>query len=250
MESVRVKMRRLAIFVEGYTELLFVDRLICEIAEKSHIAIQHRQIRGGGRNSGIAKKFIELQAPVVKPNHSLYFLIVDCGGEDLVRQRIQEEHSSLTSKSYEKIIGLRDVFPKFTHADIPKLKKGLQYGIKTSLTPVQFILSEMELEAWFLAEYNHFQHVDAMLTTDTILNQLGFDPENEDMTLRLSPANDLIAAYNLVGKAYIKGDATVTVDKLDYEHIYTILRSRISSLNELLDAIDKFIAPSLPTHIT
>ena len=239
-------MRRLAIFVEGYTELLFVDRLICEIAEIKHVAIQHRQIRGGGANSGVPKKFIELQAPVLTPNHSLYFLIVDCGGEDQVRQRIQEEHEKLTTKGYERVIGLRDVYPNFTHAQIPTLKRGLRYGIKTSLTPVQFILSVMELEAWFLAEYSHFQHVDATLTVDVIRSQLGFDPENDDMTRRLSPANDLIDAYNLIGSAYKKGDPKATLDKLDYAHLYAVLPSRIPELKELIDAIDAFIEPSLP----
>lgn len=239
-------MRRLAIFVEGYTELLFVDRLICEIAEKNQIAIQLRQIRGGGGSSGKPKKFIELQIPLWTLHHSLYFLIVDCGGEDLVRQRISEEHESLTGKGYEKIIGLRDVFPKFTHAQIPALKRGLRYGIKTSLAPVQFVVSTMELEAWFLAEYNHFQHVDVMLTVDTIRSKLGFDPTSDDMTSRISPAKDLIAAYNLVGKKYKKGNAKETVDRLDYEHLYAVLRSRIPELEELIDAIVTFIQPSIP----
>ena len=237
-------MRRLAIFVEGYTELLFVDRLIQEIAEKSKIAIQHRKIRGGGKKSGLSKRIVELQTPVTSSQQSLYFLIVDCGGESLVAQRIREEHESLTSSGYEKILGLRDVFPTFSHADIPKLKQGLRYGVKTSLTPVQFILSVMELEAWFLAEHNHFLQIDPMLTAEMIRSHLGFDPAADDMTTRLTPARDLVSAYNIASKIYTKGDAKITVDKLDYEHLYTVLRERIPELRELLDAIDSFIKPT------
>ncbi len=238
-------MRRLAIFVEGYTELLFVDRLIQEIAEKSNIFITHRKIRGGGRKSGIPKKIIELQTSISTPLQTLYFLIVDCGGEDLVAQRIHEEHESLTRNGYEKILGLRDVFPKFSHADIPRLKRTLRYGIKTSWIPVQFILSVMELEAWFLAEYNHFLHVDTTLTVSVIRSQLGFDPVTDDMASRLTPAIDLASAYNIAGKTYTKGDAKATVDKLDFEHLYATLRDRIPELRELLDAIDGFIKPIL-----
>lgn len=234
-------MRRLAIFVEGYTELLFVDRLIQEIAEKSKIAIQHRKIRGGGKKSGLSKKIVELQTPVTTSRQSLYFLIVDCGGDNLVAQRIREEHESLTSIGYEKILGLRDVFPAFSHADIPKLKQGLRYGVKTSLTPVQFILSVMELEAWFLAEHNHFLQIDTMLTPEVIRSNLGFDPAADDMTTRLTPAKDLVSAYNIAGKIYTKGDAKTTVDKLDYEYLYTELIERIPELRELLDAINIFI---------
>jgi hypothetical protein len=237
-------MRKLAVFVEGYTELLFVDRLIFEIAERSQVAIQHRKILGGGSKSGKPRRLIELKAPTLTPQHILFFLIVDCGGEDLVRQRIQEEHGYLSKAGYEKIIGIRDVFPKYSRADIPKLKTGLKYGIKTGLIPVQFVLSVMELEAWFLAEYNHFPKVDSALTIEAIHKHLGFDPANDDMTTRAEPANDLAAAYAIVGKSYFKGDAQSTIDKLDFEHLYVALRDRISQLNELITAIDSFIEPS------
>lgn len=241
-------MRRLAIFVEGYTELLFVDRLIREIAEKSKIAIHLQKIRGGGARSGYTKKKIELQIPVITSLQSLYVLVVDCGGDQLVAQRIHDEHESLTNKGYEKILGLRDVFPNFSHADIPKLKKGLRYGIKTSLAPVQFILSTMELEAWFLAEHNHFLQIDPILTAYMIRSRLGFNPATDDMTNRLAPAQDLANAYNIVGKSYVKGDARVTVDKLNYEHLYTVLRDRIPALKDLLDAIDSFIQTKVTTQ--
>jgi hypothetical protein len=236
-------MRRLAIFVEGYTELLFVDRLIQEIAEKSKIAIHLRKIRGGGKKSGLSKRIIELQTPEITSNQSLYFLIVDCGGEESVAQRIRDEHEPLTSRGYEKILGLRDVFPNFSHADIPKLKRLLRYGVKTNLAPVQFVLSVMELEAWFLAEHNHFLHIHTMLTAEMIRSNLGFNPATDDMTTRLAPAQDLVSAYNIAGKSYTKGEAKTTVDKLDYEHLYTVLRDRIPELRELLDAIDDFIQP-------
>ena len=116
-------MRRIAIFVEGYTELVFLDKLIGEIAEAHQIAIHHRKIRGGGIGSGVAKHYIELQTPLINEEKSLYFLLIDCGGDQQVSQRIREEHSNLTKSGYEKIIGLRDVYPQFSHADIPKLRK-------------------------------------------------------------------------------------------------------------------------------
>lgn len=237
-------MRKLAIFVEGYTELLFIDRLICEVAEKNEIAIQHTQIRGGGARSGKPKRFVELQTPVLTPEQSLYFLIADCGGEDAVAQRIRDEHESLSKAGFEKVIGLRDVYPKFTRHEIPKLRLGLRYGVKTSLIPVQFVLSAMEIEAWFLAEYNHFQNVDPLLTVETIQSHLGFDPVNEDMTNRAEPANDLAAAYALVGKSYVKGNAKSNVDRLDFAHLYAALPNRIAELNELVTAIDVFLESS------
>lgn len=117
-------MRRMAIFVEGYTELLFIDRLIREIATQKQIVIEHKKIRGGGKRSGIPT-YVEILKAAADNGESLYVLIMDCGGEHLVAQRIREEHLYLDKKGYESIIGLRDVFPKFSRDEIPReaLKK-------------------------------------------------------------------------------------------------------------------------------
>ena len=40
-------MNKLAVFVEGYTEVVFIERLIEEIAGKQNVRIEHRKIRGG-----------------------------------------------------------------------------------------------------------------------------------------------------------------------------------------------------------
>lgn len=234
-------MRRLAIFVEGRTELLFVDRLIREIAESRKIAIQHNKIRGGGRDGKTPKSIIVLQTPSVTSDNALYVLIVDCGGEQLVAQRVREEHAYLTNKGYELVVGLRDVYPKFTQQDVPKLRHYLKYGIKTSLAPVEFLLAVMEIEAWFLAEYNHFPLIDPAITVDSIRSVLGFDPVNDHPSDRLSPASDMVAAYAIGGKAYVKGDAASTITLLDYAHVYEVLRNKIPDLSRLLDIIDRFV---------
>lgn len=236
-------MRRIAIFVEGYTELVFLDKLIREIAEVHEIAIHHRQIKGGGSKSGYAKRYIELQTPLIDEQKSLYFLLVDCRGDHQVSQRIREEHVSLTKLGYEKIIGLRDVYPCFSHTDIPKLKSGLRYGIKSNLAPVKFILSVMEIEAWFLAEYNHLLNIDTSLTPSYVAANLGFDPSVDDMTLRIAPATDLKNIYDLVGIKYTKGDAPQTVNHLDFENLYVNLTDKITELGNLIAEIDSFISP-------
>lgn len=235
-------MRRLAIFVEGYTELLFVDRLISEIAEKKNLVVQHRKILGGGRDGKVPRRYVELKVPAETENVSHYVLIVDCGGDDLVAQRVREEHASLDAKGYEKIIGLRDVYPKFVREDIPTLRRGMKHAVKTKLTPVQFILAIMEIEAWFLAEHIHFPLIDPTITVSAIQEQLGFDPVTEDMSGRLEPANDMVAAYGIGGKVYAKGDGEGTIQALDYAHIYLGLRERIPDLRELMDSIDTFLA--------
>ena len=127
-------------------------------------------------------------------------------------------------------------------ADVPKLRRGLKYGVKTSLVPVKFILSVMEIEAWFLAEHNHFPLVDSAITVGAIQAALGFNPESDDMSDRPQPTNDMMAAYGLGGKMYQKGAAKGTIDKLDYDYMYVVLRERIPELAELLTTIDGYLA--------
>lgn len=43
----------------------------------------------------------------------------------------------------------------------------------------------MEIEAWFLAETAHFPKIDPSITVEEIKKTLLFDPENDDMSLRL-----------------------------------------------------------------
>jgi hypothetical protein len=237
--------RRLAIFVEGYTELLFINRIISEIAEKNRIAIEQRKIRGGGLRSGVPRTHIEIKAPTLQEGTSHYLLIVDCGGEHLVPQRIREEHENLSQKGYETIVGIRDVYPNFTKADIPKLRQGLKYGIKTSLAPVEFILSVMEIEAWFLAEHNHFPLIHPSITTDSIKQQFGFDLEMDELSDRENPAKDMIDAYSIGGKEYKKGGAVDTLDKLNYDYMYMVLRDRIPDLATLFNLIDEFLTTAV-----
>lgn len=231
-------MRRLAIFVEGYTELLFADRIIQEIADKNKLVIEHRKIRGG-RN--VAKTYIDLQIPASTDGKTLYILIVDCGGDRVVSQRIREEQKYLTNAGYEKIIGLRDVYPDFKKTEIPKLRASANYGIKTSLVPVQIVFSVMEIEAWFLAEHNHFPLIDPAITVNAISNTLGFNPELDVMSDREAPADDMVAAYNIGGKAYVKGAAESTIAKLNYDYMYVDLKERVPDLAEFVDAIDAFV---------
>jgi hypothetical protein len=230
-------MNRLAVFVEGYTEAVFVKKLIEEIAGQNKVLIEYKKIRGGRTTP---RRMWALKAS--KPTGEEYYvLLLDCGGDDLVKTRIQEEHDNLTKKGYSRLIGIRDVRPTFTHEDIPKLEAGLPKYIKTSLAPVVFILSIMEIEARFLAEATHFPRIEPSITVAAIRANLGFDPENDSMEQRLRPADDLNACYALGGKAYLKHQAKITVDALDYALIYTELRSRIVYLDRLISVIDAFL---------
>jgi hypothetical protein len=231
-------MNRLAVFVEGYTEVVFVDKLIEEIAGQNKVQIEHREIRGG---STTRRTMRLIKAANPNTGQKYFVLLVDCGGDRLVKTRIQEEHKNLTKAGYSGLIGIRDVRPDFAYADIPRLEAGLPKYIKTKLVPVTFILAIMEIEAWFLAEATHYPRIEPSITVAAIKANLGFDPEKDDMEQRPCPSDDLNACYAIGGKAYVKHQAKVTVDALDYALLYTDLRSKNRYLDRLICVIDAFL---------
>jgi hypothetical protein len=232
-------MDKLAVCVEGYTEVVFVEKLIEEIAGKNRVHIEQKRISGGSR---VPRTMRTITASKPSTEHKYYILIFDCGNDELVKKRIQEEHENLTRAGYSGIIGMRDVRPMFTFADVPKLELNLPKYIKTKFIPVAFILAIMEIEAWFLAEATHFPKIEPSITAATIKATLGFDPENDDMARRLCPAQDLNACYAIGGKAYTKNQAATTINALDYESIYLELRVKITYLDRLISAIESFLS--------
>lgn len=230
-------MRKLAIFVEGYTEVLFLTKIIEEAAGRANVIVEQRAIRGG---SSVARSNSILKAARKATDEKYYVLIVDCGGDQLVKSRIIEEHERLTKNGYSKVIGVRDVRPDFTRADIPRLSRGLKKYIKTSLIPVEFFLAVMEIEAWFLSETSHFSEIHMDLSPELIHVKLGFHPTHDDMSLRDNPTKDIHESYCLVGESYQKG-AVKTVDAIDAAAIYMEVKEKFPFLRSLIESIDSFL---------
>jgi Domain of unknown function (DUF4276) len=233
-------MRKLAVFVEGFTELNFVERLISEIAGAHNINFEKRQIVGGAT---IPRKVISIQSSDPDLGQKFYVLLFDCGGDHQVKPRIEEEHASLTRAGFSAIIGLRDVRPMYTREQIPLLERNLKYGIKTSLAPVSIVLAVMEIEAWFLAEAVHFSVISEALTLDKISSAIGGNPA-EVASSREEPTLDLQAIYGSVGKSYEK-PAHETINALDYSRIYLELAEKIPHLGRLIKEIDSFLSPDV-----
>jgi hypothetical protein len=228
--------KRLAFFVEGLTESFFVEKLLTEIFGQKQIAIEINKMQGG---ASAPITIIQNKPAAVTEETKYYILIYDCGGDGNIRSYIDDQRNSLITAGYEKIIGIRDVHPVL-RADIHKLQYGLNFKTPQKPIPTIYILSIMEIEAWFLSEYTHFDKIDVNLTTTLINTFLGFDPEKDNMELRNQPANDLNDCYKLVGKAYTKRGTNIqrTIGALDYALIYFDIKNRVPALNEIINEIN------------
>ena len=231
-------MNKMAVFVEGFTELLFVDKLIQEIANKNSVLIEKRSLRGG---TSVPRTSSLIEAVDTRTSQRHYVLIYDCGADNAVKTRMLEEYEGLSTRAgYSSIVCIRDVFP-LAHADIKKLEMGLPKFVPTKPVVVEFILSIMEIEAWFLAEHTHFARVDPTITCDAIAVSLGFDPRTDDLMLRPNPAADLHACHQLGGKSYKKAHSR-QIDSLDFAEIYMSVSDRFPYLDQLCATITKFLS--------
>lgn len=231
-------MVRVAFFVEGLTERLFVEQLLVEVFGVKDIAVDVKKIIGG---SSIPIAISEISSSEINKETRYYVLIFDCGGDSNIKSYILDQRNSLLKTGFSKIIGIRDVYPDFERNEIHDLEYGLYFKLPQKDLPTKFILSIMEIEAWFLAEENHYREIDEKLTLKLIENNIGFNPSEYNTELRDEPANDLNEIYELVGKSYLKEKSLIetTVNALDYGNVYLEVNTRIASLNELIEEINQ-----------
>jgi len=233
-------MNKIAFFVEGLTELLFLKKLIKEIVNDSKFVLRTQKMRGGGRSL--------VRIEVLEEDHEIQtteclILITECGGDSSVKSYILEQRQSLMKSGYKKVIGLVDLYPKEKNA-LSLYKRGLRYGVPQVPLEIDFIIAVMEIEAWFIAEKNHFPHIDLSINDDVIANSLGLSSIDdfiaEDIPHPAAALNDI---YQTAGKAYKKKASTIerTIQTLDYSRLYLEMPDTISSLRELIDVINNDI---------
>lgn len=150
---------------------------------------------------------------------------------------------SLISNNYLKVIGLRDLYPRpYSRKDAIKLL--IQTDLQTAnFDKAEIIIATMEVETWFIGEFNHYSNIDVNLTIEYIKNNL-IDLETivnfeNDIT---HPADTLDKIYKLKNKHWTKKQSQIirTVNSLDYENFYCNTKNKIPSLNQLIEELDKF----------
>jgi hypothetical protein len=232
-------LKKVAFFVEGFTEQLFIENLLLEVFGNKKIAIEIKSISGGSRTP---IKITSIATPSAQPGVGYYILIYNCGGENSIRSYISDQRKSLIKSGYSKIIGIRDVYPNFTHAEIPLLRYGLYFKLPQKAIPIVFVLGIMEIEAWFVAEETHYQRIDRALTVEFITKNYLFNPSTYNSELLNNPAIDLHNIYCLAGRSYKKkkkAQIRRTITNLDYLNVYFNVKDRIPSLNLLIAEIDQ-----------
>jgi hypothetical protein len=235
-------MKKVAIFAEGQTEQIFVTELLRHIFGHAKIGIEALQFSG---KTG-ARRIRTIWSVVTMPSAEYLFRIYDChgGGENsTVKSDIKEQFLRLKDEAFSYIIGIRDVYPM---PDIVKLKKMMNVGLPDfPILPINIFLAVREVEAWFIAEENHYFAISPSLTLHIVNCIAGIDIQKDSTEIIKHPAAVLDKIYKAGGRqsGYSKNEYVVKdiVSKLDYDNFYIAVRKRNDSLNELLTCLDGFI---------
>lgn len=234
-------MKKMAIYVEGETELRFIDKLIREIANQKNLQILLVKASGGNRS---VRRYDVVADSGSGSHKNFYIRIVNSGTDNRVGSDIRDNYEALINLGFSAIVGVRDVYPDFSLADLPNLRTGLRYRLRTKPISVDFVLGVMEIESWFLAEHTHFPRIHPRLSASRIAAMHGFDPIVDDMQLRDHPALDLHMAYSLEGLAYKKTGSQIqrTVETLDYADMYLEHKAKFPDFAVFMRVIDQFFS--------
>ncbi|OHE24250.1 MAG: hypothetical protein A2X92_09000 [Syntrophus sp. GWC2_56_31] len=106
--------------------------------------------------------------------------------------------------------------------------------------PCKLIIVVREIEAWFLADTEHFSYYNPLLTLAFIQKQIGIDVEQQDVEQIPHPAELLRNIYNLVGGTYDKKlkEAHRVVAILNYEYLYLDAPASVPALKKFVEELD------------
>ncbi len=207
-------MRKVAIFTEGQTELIFVRDFLFRLVDPSKLSIECYEL--------LAHNLSYVPFPYSSSSPEVHFFIIDAHGDKGVLSAIREREKDLIQKGgYEKIIGLRDMYsedykklsPRAINDSITqKLIQSYNLTIQnmTYSTKIKLYLAIMEIEAWFLAMYNIFERIDSVLTVEYIEEKLGFDLRRIDPQEEFfKPSDQVRDVFLLSGRQYDKKERDI-----------------------------------------
>ncbi len=232
-------MKKIAIFVEGLTESIFVHKLIEYFyGYKGGLKIKPRKIRGKYRiinayeNSGSTPAY--------------YVLIYDSGQDRRVVSDIkQNAENMIKNEQFDMIIGLRDLYPN-KRQELGKMEKAMAKVLANIYSPgrVKVHVAVMETEAWFLADFGMLFKTDTTLNVNNIkqVTNLQIDQIDPEKTID-HPANVIDAIFKTIGKRYRKHEDEIhgIVSKLDFDFLCldAVAKGKISKFNDLLQSLEK-----------
>lgn len=240
-------MKRIAIFTEGRTERIFVRECLLRLFDPVKISFECYELLAHNLHPA---HYIYPTIP--NPYAEVFFMIIDCHGDEGVLSTIKERENNLIEKGYYAILGLRDMYCDTYH----RLARGvINDGVSKRLIQshaaviqsmnhydrIKLYYAIMEIEAWLLGMYDLFQKINPILTAEYINQKLGIDLKSIDPQLKFyRPSEELNSVLALCGRQYKKkeGDVEGLCAEIELKDLDDIVsNNRCRSFKEFRDAI-------------
>ncbi len=147
--------------------------------------------------------------------------MVDVGNDEKGVSVIKENADNMLNKhGYKEIWGIRDFFPEKIENKV-KMITAINRVINNSQR-ISVILVIMEIEAWFLADYNIFSKINKKLTPDYIKEKIGIDLINDDPEVKYNhPSVVINNILKLADQKYTKNKGQIhkIVNSIDYDFL-------------------------------
>ena len=224
-------MIKIAIFVEGQTERIFLRKLFYYCDKRV------RTIEISLRKDG----FLASADQYDETDLDCLILIVECPSvEKIFSYTCSNAENLIKRNSYDKVIALRDLIPaklRDKNEIIDAMNKALQ-NVPCNES-IKALLAVMETEAWFICDPALFQRMDNRLTTDFIRRNLKYDLINTDPESYDNPHEVIDKILRLIGARYRKhlDEVERIVQNLDCTKLMTT-QDKIESFRIFLSELD------------
>ena len=238
-------MKKVVIFVEGNTELIFVREYLRKRFEYEDLEIECRKRQ--------FNRFDEVPFQIPNPKAKFHFRIIDSGSDVKVLDDILEDEQFLRNLGYQKIIGLRDMYSenyikivkqsKVIKADInQKFIDGSQARINREAKKpdsISFCFAIMEVEAWLLGIGEIWEKKG--ISNQMIFKELGYDLSKIDPEVTFfHPAREVEKILAIAEKNYDKHAKEVEslVGKITKQDFETLIESnKCNSFKQFVSAL-------------
>lgn len=225
-------MSALAIFLEGQTELVFVECLLFKMLGYQHLRIELQEQYGG--------RYYNLGVRGAPPENTYHkILLVNCTCDGKVLPAIEERANKLQTAGYDLILGLRDIYPRPSR-ELDEIYKETADRLVSMPLTCKIVIAVREIEAWFIADTEHFVRYNSLLTPAFIQQKIGIDVAQQDVEQISHPAKLLNQIYSLVGGTYDKKlkEAHRVVSILNYDYLYLEAPDSVTALKKFVDELD------------
>lgn len=206
-------MSKIAIFVEGQAELIFLRHFLPLVLGWDKISFECWGLYAN-RTNQVPFKHNSRDAKA-------HFFILNVGNDEKVLSAIKEREHVFFQRGYKKIIGLRDMYSgKYRKRSLGKIDETVtrafienahnEIAKMSEPTRIKLHFAIMELEAWFLGMYNIFELLNPLLGINYIEENLGFDLSAIDPQVTFfKPADTVGDILQLINSRYKKSYADV-----------------------------------------